>query len=325
MTLDKPGGNIAYRIFDFHISALGKHCYCHQKLTYMVKLDIAHKKFIEQIKGEGKSSSTVIAYSKDIEQLTVHLQEKGVIEASDIALAHLEDFMKKLAGQNYTPKSISRKTNATRTFIKYLHTNGHIESNIAEMLKHPKLDTKAPRILSKLEYRALRDAARDDLRSYTMIEVLLQTGLTISELAEMKIENISFKGDTGSLFVPNKNAKESRSIPLNKAVVDAIKRYMEKERPQKIDSKHLFITKSGKPLLVRNIRATIDRYFKYAGVEHAKVNDLRHTFVAHHLSAGVSIIHLSKIVGHKRVSTTEKYLQYIDKVEIQEKTELGSL
>jgi integrase/recombinase XerD len=291
----------------------------------MIKLEIAHKSFIEQLRSDGKSDSTLVAYKKDIEQLNKHLSENGVNLVSEIAIGHLENFMKKLTGENYTPKSISRKTNATRTYIKYLFVKGHIKEDISTQLKHPKLDIKAPRILSKLEYRALRDAARDDTRTYTMIEVLLQAGLTISELADMKMEHVEFKGETGNLFVPKKNNKESRNVPLNKAVIEAINKYIKEERPTIVNSVHLFVTKTGKALLVRNIRSTIDRYFKLAGVEKAKVNDLRHTFVAHHLANGVSILHLSKIAGHKRVSTTERYLQYIERTEPAEKTELGVL
>lgn len=292
----------------------------------MIKLDIAHKKFIDQLKEDGKSESTLVAYKKDIEQLTEHLAYKGVQTTAEIQLVHLEEFMGDLASKNYTPKSISRKTNATRTFLKFLHGLGHISENIAEMLKHPKLEVKAPRILSKMEYRALRDAARDDLRSYAMIEVLLQTGVTISELADIKLENMGIKGDTGTMFIPKKNNHDARTIPLNKAVIEAINKYLNNNDRTKIASaKHLFITKTGKPLLVRNIRSTIDRYFRLAGVEKARVNDLRHTFVAHHLQAGVSILHLSRIAGHKRISTTERYLQYIERVEGQDKTELGVL
>lgn len=291
----------------------------------MIKLEIAHKTFMDQLKSDGKSDSTLVAYKKDIEQLNKHLSEKGVNLVSEIELSHLEDFMKKLSEENYTAKSISRKTNATRTYIKYLHIQGHIEEDISGQLKHPKLENKAPRILSKLEYRALRDATRDDIRTYAMVEVLLQAGLTISELADIKIEEIEFKGDLGNLFIPKRNNKDARNVPLNKAVIEAINKYINEERAKIENAKHLFVTKTGKALLVRNIRSTIDRYFKLAGVEKAKVNDLRHTFIAHHLQNGVSILHLSKIAGHKRVSTTERYLQYIEKTGGSEKTDLGIL
>lgn len=291
----------------------------------MIKLEKAHEEFIYTLQEEGKSKSTLIAYSKDIEQLTDHLSSAGVELVTEIELEHLESFMNKLAKNDYTPKSISRKTNATKTFFKFLHTLGHIKENIADELKHPKVESKAPRILSKLEYRALRDAAKDDLRSYAMIEVLLQTGITISELAGMKMEHLEFKNGEGTLFIPNRNSKDSRTVPLNKAAVEAIKKYIDEERYDIAEAKHLFITKSGNPLLVRNIRSTINRYFNTAGVENAKVNDLRHTFVAHHLTSGVSILQVSKIAGHKRVSTTERYLEYIERDSDEEKTDLGVL
>lgn len=291
----------------------------------MIKLFEAHTRFIAHLENEGKSESTLIAYKKDIEQLIDHLSKDGINLVTEIELEHLENFMKKLEKNDYTPKSVSRKTNATKTFFRFLHEKDHVKENVAEYLKHPKVKIKEPRILSKLEYRALRDAAKDDLRTYAMIEVLLQTGLTISELAEVELEHLELQDSSGRLFVPAKNNKDARNIPLNRAVVEAIKRYMTEDRKPDKESKYLFVTKTGNPLLVRNIRSTINRYFNLAGVENAKVNDLRHTFVAHHLSMGVSLLHLSKIAGHKRVSTTERYLQYIEKEVDQEKTELGVL
>lgn len=291
----------------------------------MANLKMAHKNFVDSLKAEGKSESTLVAYNKDIEQIIEFIAKQGVTEVDGMDIKHLEGFMKDLNSKGYTPKSISRKTNAARTFIKYLHNEDLLKEDISAQLKHPKLEIKAPRILSRLEYRALRDAARGDLRSYAMIETLLQTGITISELAGMKIKHMDIKGDIGSLFVPTKNNKDERTVPLNKAVVSAIKEYMEKDRPKIEGSDSLFITKTGRAVLVRNIRSTINRYFKLAGVENAKVNDLRHTFVAHHLRTGVSILHLAKIAGHKRVSTTERYLEYIEKPEKLEKTELDVL
>lgn len=291
----------------------------------MISLKEAHNTFINNLKEQNKSHSTLIAYSKDIEQLIEHLADFGLVLVTEIESFHLKEFMNKLAEKQYTPKSISRKTNATRTFCKFLVDENIIKENVSLSLKHPKVENKAPRILSKLEYRALRDSAKDDLRTYAIIEMLLQTGITISEVSEVQLDHLNIKDDEGTLFVPEKNNKKERDVPLNKAVVSAINNYLQKDRPEVKDSIHLFITKSGNPLLVRNIRSTIDRYFNIAGIENAKVNDLRHTFIAHHLSNGVSILRLSKISGHKRLSTTEKYLQYIKRPEGVEKYDLGVL
>ena len=102
--------------------------------------------------------------------------------------------------------------------------------------------------------------------------------------------------------------------PLNKAAKEALTNYLKaRELVTAKDPANtaLFITKTGKALLIRNIRTSIDRYFRIAGIDGAKVNDLRHTFIAHHLMAGTSIMTLSKLVGHKRLSTTEKYLELV--------------
>jgi len=291
----------------------------------MISLKEGHKTFVEHLTKQGKSSATLTAYNKDIEQLIKHLENEGLVLVNEIQTTHLEVFMQGLSDKKYTAKSISRKTNATKTFFKFLKENNHITENVSTALKHPKLDSKAPRILSKIEYRALRDAARHDLRSYAMVEVLLQTGITISEISEMEMKHIEIKNGEGNLFVPKKNNKDSRNIPLNKAVVEVLTKYIETERPKMEKAIHLFVTKTGNSLLVRNIRSTIDRYFKSAGISKAKVNDLRHTFVAYHLAQGVNILKLSRIAGHKRVSTTEKYLAYIEKVESTEKAELIAL
>lgn len=290
----------------------------------MIKLDTAHKKFVENLDGLGRSKSTVIAYEKDIEQLINHLYKSGVELVHEIELNHLEDFMSTLSDKQYTPKSISRKTNSTKTFFRFLHEEKHIETNPADQLKHPKVEIKAPRILSRLEYGALRDAAREDARTFAIIEVLLQTGVRISELASILVDHIEMDGNTGKLLIPQTSGHSRREIPLNKAALEAIRKYKE-ERPEVDVAKHLFITKTGKPLLVRNIRATIARFFKSAGVENAKVNDLRHTFVAHHLAQGTNLLTVSKVAGHKRISTTERYLEHIEKVAEDEKTDLGVL
>lgn len=292
----------------------------------MIKLDIAHKNFIDHLKDQDRSHSTVIAYKKDIEQLIEHLFKAGVNLVNEIETSHLESFMGTLAEKDYTNKSISRKTNSTKTFFRHLLAEGHIKDNAADALKHPKVTVKPPRILSRLEYGALRDAAKEDVRTFAIIEVLLQTGLRISELASILLEHVEMtdENESGVLSVPKRGRHEARTIPLNKAVIDAIKRYLS-EKPEVENSTHLFITKTGNPLLVRNIRATLARYFDNAGIESATVNDLRHTFVAHHLAQGTSLLTVSKIAGHKRISTTERYLEFIEKKTDSEKTELGIL
>lgn len=282
----------------------------------MIPLTTARENFIKSLRQKNRAEATVIAYSKDIEQLVDYLKtNKNKAMAHEITRADIEDFLVYLGDNSYTKKTISRKINAIKTFFKYLMDEGEIENDPAQLIQHPKLEQNAPRILTKIEYRALRDTVKDDVRTRAIVETLLQTGVRVSELANIKLSHITFgeNGQQGTLEVPGTQSIPGRTIPLNEAVQEAIKDYIA-VRP-KSDTDFLFVTKTGNQLLIRNIRATLTRYFKQIGLEDVTVNDLRHTFVAEHLKRGASVLLVSKIAGHKRLTTTENYLRYIERQE----------
>ena len=99
----------------------------------------------------------MLAYGKDIEQLRDFLAELNKSKVSEIEIKDLQAFMAKLAKEGYTPKSISRKTNSTKTFFRFLKINDYVTDDPAALLEHPRFEMKPPRILSKTEYRALRE------------------------------------------------------------------------------------------------------------------------------------------------------------------------
>ncbi len=288
----------------------------------MTSLRQAHQQFIDHLKTRSRSSATILAYGKDIDQLVEHLGSLSKEDPTQIILEDLQSFMNKLLKEGYTAKSISRKTNSTKTFFKFLKTLDILSDDPASLLGHPKFENKPPRILTKMEYRSLRDAARSDIRIYAIIELLLQSGIRIGELAQLKVEDIRFE-EPNSLHVPEFEGSNERVIPLNKPAAEAIAKYLE-IRPS-TPSRALFVTKTGRPLLIRNIRTAIDRYFRIAGVKGSKVNDLRHTWVAHQLQSGTSLVVISKLAGHKRLSTTEKYLQFIQPQQTEGKVKLEEL
>jgi len=283
-----------------------------------IDLKTAHSQFIQHLESRRRARATIVAYGKDIEQVTAFLTNMGKKTMSEISRDELEAFLKKLASDKYTPKSISRKINSIKTFFRFLKASGAISMDPAIEIAHPKYEVKPPRILSKIEYRALRDACRGDVRMYAIVELFLQTGVRIGELAALLITDVK----NNDLHVAAQEGHAERNVPLNKAGKEALDHYLA-SRSGNGQSKALFITKTGRPLLIRNIRTAIDRYFRIAGIEGAKVNDLRHTFIAHHLMAGTSITTLSKLVGHKRLSTTERYLELVkdkstDSVKLEE-------
>lgn len=273
--------------------------------TGSITLRVAQEQFKQYLKEKNHSSSTILAYGKDIDQLVSFLEELSRNNLNDVTKEDLEAFLAKLSREGYTPKSISRKINSTRTFYRFLKTKDYIQSDPSLLLSHPRYDMAPPRILTPTEYRALRDAARNDPRMFAIIELLLQTGIRIGELANLHFSDV----DSQSLHISPLEKHEERVVPLNRAVREALQRYL-KVRPE-VKENRLFVTKSGRPFLIRNIRTAVERYFRLAEIKDAKVNDLRHTFVAHHLKHGVSLVLLSKILGHKRLSTTERYLQFV--------------
>jgi integrase/recombinase XerC len=280
--------------------------------------------FVDDLRRKSRSEATIIAYAKDLEQLLNYFSKNGIVAFEKVTIEDLEGYRQNLQDNNYTPKSISRKINSTRTFFRYLLENNIIKDNVSEKLSHPRFEVKPPRILSEMEYRSLRDVSRIDIRLYSIVEILLQTGIRIGELAGLTLDDIrqSKDGKINFLYIKQAGSHAARKVPLNKSAKKAIDEYMN-VRPE-TEEDTLFVTKNGRPLLVRNIRTAIDKAFERAGIKNAKVNDLRNTFIAHHLANGIDLRVVSKLVGHKRLSTTEKYLNTI-KTEVNEESSLKEL
>lgn len=277
--------------------------------------------YVTWLKQAGKAEATVVAYQKDIEQLAEFLMKGGKTDFQQVTAEDIEAFKQELTTLRYTDKSVSRKLNSIKSFFRFLKETDVVAENPVRKVSHPKYTVSPPRVFAKTEYRALRDACKQDARMSAVVELLLQTGIRISELAALQVEDISLEKE--ELFIRAHGSHPSRMVPLNVAAVEAINSY-QRIRPR-TKERTFFLTKSCRPFLVRNIRSAIDRYFKIAGIEEAKVNDLRHTFIVEQLAAGVPLVTVSKIVGHKRISTTERYLQFLDLENIHTDVEIREL
>jgi len=277
--------------------------------------------FKTDLESQGRASATILAYTKDVEQLADFVEKLGKLSPQTIDQADIDNYKTFCEGKNFTPKSISRKINSIKSFFRYLEAKNIVGQNPAAQVSHPRYDIKPPRILSKLEYRALRDTCRDNARMAAIVELLLQTGMRISEVANLDTTDLNTADN--KINVKAYESHESRTVPLNDAAKQALQNYLS-ERPKTMSTK-LFVTKTGNPFLVRNIRSSIDRFFRMAGIEDAKVNDLRHTFIAHQLMSGAPLVYISKLAGHKRLSTTEKYLEFIQNKTNHDRPKLENL
>ncbi len=179
-------------------------------------------KFVAYLKSQGKSDFTVIAYKKDLEQFVGYLTSKEKQDVREVKKEDIEGFINKLLAENYTKKSASRKLNSIRTFFRYLKNDGVIEQNPSLDVSHPKYTQAPPRIFSKLEYRALRDVGKEDMRTYALIEILLQTGIKIGELANLHIPDV----EEMTIKIRPYGKNPERKVPLNKAAKKSIDDYV---------------------------------------------------------------------------------------------------
>lgn len=260
-------------------------------------------KFIDSLTEKRRSPATILAYRSDLTQLVDFLVRREKVMPDQVRPDDLDAFRDTLLNDKYTPKSVSRKLNAVKTFFRWMISENFVTSDVSASVAHPKIESALPKFLSPLEYRALRDVVRSDVRIAAIVELILQTGLRISEVASLKTENVS----ADSLKIEAYATQPERTTPLNKPASDVLNAYMT-IRP-KAESPYVFISKNGKPLAVRNIRASIARYMQRAELPNYSVNDLRTTFIVENLKAGVDIVLLSQVSGHKRLSTTERYLE----------------
>ncbi|MGB3346892.1 MAG: tyrosine-type recombinase/integrase [Candidatus Humimicrobiia bacterium] len=181
----------------------------------------------------------------------------------------------------------------------------------------------APR--TRKEYKRLQLAYSHETRDAAIIELLLQTGMRLSELVNLKVYDIELPKkitkepfNVGSIHIIGKGRKE-RTITLNWKACKAIKTYL-KVRP-KTDNKGLFITKFGKPVGPRGFQNVIKKYLEEANIKNASVHTLRHTFATHQIKKGTNIRVVQEALGHESLQTTSVYISLARKLmdkELQE-------
>lgn len=262
--------------------------------------------FVSSLKYEGKAQSTIIAYRKDLEQIAAAI-ECGFLEADktvlQAAIANLQ------AEQKFTAKTISRKLNSLKTFYNYLLVQNLISANSAADLQHPKIFSPPPRYLQQVEIMALREATKDNLRLMTMVETLLQTGVRISELAALKLQNLVLDQKNPQLVVEAYSTIPTRTVPINDKLYTQLQTFLAGRKLDK--DAPVFPTRDGKHIIIRNIRSAVDRAMQKAGIEDACVNDLRNTFIVAQMNAGLPLDYIAQVAGHRSRATTQKYIAVV--------------
>ncbi|MFH0917834.1 MAG: site-specific tyrosine recombinase XerD [Candidatus Omnitrophota bacterium] len=263
------------------------------------------------------AKNTIVAYRADLNLYLGFIEKRKIIVLSKVAKDDIVEFMLAQKAQGISPTSISRRLAAIRMFHRFLARERVLKSDPTTLIDSPRLWKKVPDTLSLNEVEALisqpdwRD--QQGARDKAIIETLYATGMRVSELSNLKTNNVNL--DIGFLRCIGKGNKE-RIIPLGKKAIHSINRYLEFSRKHFLKQKaseFIFISRCGGKLSRQSVWKLIKRYAKEAKIKKSiKVHTLRHSFATHLLERGADLRSVQEMLGHSNISTTQIYT-HIDK------------
>jgi integrase/recombinase XerC len=266
--------------------------------------------FLRALQGQNYSPKTLRAYGDDLQQFLAWVEKNRVDWdiPTRFSRADIEGFMQYLAAHRMTGVTRVRKLAAIRKFFTFLEENSILAANPAHTVKGARREEKEPNILYKEQYKALLYEASENIRDYAIIQTFLQTGIRLSELANLRVDDVDFEHRI--LTVRQGKGKKDRQIPLVDDAVKALRNYLRYRNTQLIvDDEIFFLAKNGTSLNVSTVKYTVAKYVKRAGIrKKIGVHTLRHTFGAHKADKNMSLATLQELMGHKKKETTLKYI-----------------
>lgn len=258
------------------------------------------------------SKNTEISYERDLNKMEAYLAGKGVADPAEATATDLNGYLSYLRENQFAASTISRSVASMRSFYQFLFKMHRIENDPSENLKPPKVEKKTPEILTVEEVDLLLRQPRVEtakgLRDKAMMELLYATGMRVSELTHLKIQDINLKLG----YVDCSNGEKERVIPFGNTCRDALERYLRDGRNEFLgesDSNILFPNCSGKVMSRQGFWKVLKRYASAAGITaDITPHTLRHSFAAHMLQNGADIRSLQEMLGHSDISSTQMYL-----------------
>ena len=235
--------------------------------------------FLNALTGKNRSAATIRAYQTDIQQFItfLHANNVSIHYPAQVQKIDVMEYLSALAKRELTGIARARKMSAIREYFRFLEGVGVITKSPTAGIETPKREKNGRQVLRADEYTKMLSLAGVNLRDYAILQVFLQTGIRVSELANLRIEDIDFIKP--SLTVRGKGSVE-REIALEKKGIHALKSYLS-VRPESI-SKRVFLNYQGDPISERGIRKLVVKYRKEAGItKKASCHTLRHTFATY--------------------------------------------
>lgn len=269
--------------------------------------------FVDYITLErGLSPNTRSAYNSDLTKLIQFLERRKITTLNAVTRNDILDFLLFEKDHGLGVNSISRLFVAVKVFFRFLQQEGLLTGNITEVMDSPKLWKALPATLSVREVERLLAAPEGDkpraARDRALIEIFYATGLRVSELCSLTLDNIYF--DEGYLRCTGKGEKE-RIVPFSEKAASALKKYIDNARgsftadPQ---NRHVFLSRRGQKISRKMVWKLIRQYARKAGIQKKiSPHTLRHSFASHLLANNAPLRVIQEMLGHADIATTQIY------------------
>ncbi len=261
--------------------------------------------FLRSLVAKNRTPATLISYRSDVSAFLSWLCENTpCAHPQEVSRADVTEYLAERGAAGVSGLSRARNLAAIKEYFRYLVETGVITSSPVDGITPPKREKRGRNYLSQEANTKLLQLAAGTPRDYAILQVFLQTGIRVSELATLTVDDVDL--ERGLVRVTGKGMAD-RDIPLNKKATAAL-RLWRAARPA-TEHRVLFTNRFGEPMGVRGIQKLVERYRHGAGIEkRITPHSLRHTFATHKARQGVNAFQLRDYMGHATVATTQLYV-----------------
>lgn len=280
------------------------------------KMTSQYTEYIEYLKNVKKSSdNTLQAYVRDLKKFLDYAEANKLKDFSDVTVDDVSDFKTHLNTIGLSPASVSRSLSALRSLFQYLISQSIVEHNPAREIPNDKFEKKGPQVLTAKEIETLlAQPNTSDIkgkRDKAMLELLYATGIKVSELISLNVEDVNLQLS----FVRCGEGEKERFVSLYPLALRALTVYLDSARKLLVlhpDEKALFVNVQGERMTRQGFWKILKSYAESAKIQKdITPHTLRHSFAAHLLENGADIHDIQEILGHSDISSTMRYAQLI--------------